>query len=131
MATSASSSTMSEFSVQSYIRGYHAYMHMWEPFVGEQIQLKKEPDNPHDRFSVAVEKNGLIVGHIPYNLAPTVSAFLSRPRNSGVAEVTGSKVNRGAGYGLEIPCTYKFYGPKPYIDKLKTIFSNLNCDGVL
>ena len=25
--------------------------------------------------------------------------------------VTGGKVNRGAGYGLEIPCVYRFNGP--------------------
>ena len=36
-------------------------------------------------------------------VAHTVSAFLSRSTNSRVAEVTGSKVNRGGGYGLEIP----------------------------
>ena len=35
--------------------------------------------------------------------------------------VTGGKVNRGAGYGLEIPCVYQFYGPKPYIDKLEKL----------
>ena len=38
-------------------------------------------------------------------VAHTVSAFLStcRSTNSRVAEVTGSKVNRDGGYGLEIP----------------------------
>ena len=24
--------------------------------------------------------------------------------------MTGNKVNRGAGYGLEVPCTYRLYG---------------------
>ena len=52
-----------------------------------------------------------------------VSAFLSRSTNSRVAKVTGSKVNRGGGYGLEIPCKYTFRGPKNYIDKLKAIYS--------
>ena len=31
----------------------------------------------------------------------------------GFVEVTGS---RGPGYGLEIPCIYRLYGPKPYTD---------------
>ena len=35
-------------------------------------------------------------------------------RDVNKAFVTGGKVNRGAGYGLEIPCVYQFYGPKPY-----------------
>ena len=39
--------------------------------------------------------------------------------NRTFAEVTGEKENRGAGYGLEIPCVYHPYGPKVYIDKMK------------
>ena len=35
------------------------------------------------------------------------TAFLRRDINKGFAEVTGDKVNRGAGYGLEVPCTYR------------------------
>ena len=40
--------------------------------------------------------------------------------NKGFATVNGGKVNRGAGYELEILCVYHFYGPKPYIDKPRT-----------
>ena len=57
-----------------------------------------------------------VVGHIPYNLAPKVSAFLKRDVK-GFAEITG--MNRGAGYGLEVPCVYRLYGPKVYVNKLK------------
>ena len=45
-------------------------------------------------------------------VAHTVSAFLSGSTNSGVARVTGSKVNRGGGYGLKIQCKHTFHGPK-------------------
>ena len=81
-------------------------MNAWNPFVGKQLPLEREPNNPHDCFCVAVKKDGSIVGHLPFNLAPTVAAFLSRSTNSGVAEVTGSKVNRSGGYGLQIPSKY-------------------------
>ena len=37
------------------------------------------------------------------------------------AQVTGDKVNRGAGFGLEIRCVYHLYGPKAYIDKMKQL----------
>ena len=47
---------------------------------------------------------------IPFNLAPIILAFLKRSCNKGLVEVTGNRVNRGAGYGLEIPCKYHFYG---------------------
>ena len=56
------------------------------------------------------------VGHILYNLAPIVSSFLSGGFNKGMVEVTGERVNRGAGYSLEVPCKYKLYGPKRYVD---------------
>ena len=35
--------------------------------------------------------------------------FLKRRTNNGKAIITGKRVNRGAGYGLEIPCSYIFY----------------------
>ena len=36
-------------------------------------------------------------------------------------------VNRGAGYGLEIPCIlYHLYGPKPYIDEMKELVDSVN-----
>lgn len=36
-----------------------------------------------------------------------------------MVEVTGTKVNCGAGYGLEIPWVYRLYGSRPYIERLK------------
>ena len=122
---------MVTLAVDSYIRGYHAYKDSWDPYIGEVLPLEREPENPEDRFAVAVKKAGECVGHIPYNLAPTVSAFLRRPSNKGLMEVKGSKVNRGAGYGLEIPCTYHFFGNSLYIEKLKTILDKVRADGQL
>ena len=55
----------------------------------------------------------------PYNLAPRFSQYLRREVNKAFAEVTGEKVNKGSGYGLEIPCVYRLHGPKVYIDKMK------------
>ena len=66
------------------------------------------PTNQEDKCAVAVKKCGGTVGRVPFNLAPVVSAFLKRSSNKALAEVTGSRVNRGAGYGLEIPCKYHF-----------------------
>ena len=65
----------------------------------------------------AVYYDNDIVGHISYNLAPKVSAFLRRDDNKGFAEITG--MNGGAGYGLEVPCVYRLYGSKVYVNKLK------------
>ena len=46
------------------------------------------------------------------------------------ARVTGGKVNRGTGYGLGIQCVYQFYGPKPYVDKIREVFHSLKTSGL-
>ena len=53
-----------------------------------------------------------MLGHIPLRMALFVSKFLKRLTNKGKVVVTGKRVNRRAGYGLEIPCTYIFSGDK-------------------
>ena len=94
--------------LNSFIRGYHDYKDIWQANLGDMLFLRREPDNPMDVHAVAVLKDGQVVGHIPYNLAPIVEMFLRRDCNKGFAEVTGARINRGAGYGLEIPCKFKF-----------------------
>ena len=47
--------------------------------------------------------------------SPYLSRVLARDVNKAFAEVTGEKVNRGAGYGLEIACVYLVYRPKTYV----------------
>ena len=60
--------------------------------------------NPRDKNAVAVIlPNKTVVGHVPYNLAPIFTQFLKRGFNKSIVKVTGERVNRGAGYGLEIP----------------------------
>ena len=63
-------------------------------------------------------------------LQPIISLFLKRDANKALAKVIGEKVNRGAGYGLEIPCEYHLYGPKPYIDKMKKLVDSLTTYGL-
>lgn len=96
--------------IQFFVRGYHAYMDTWTPVIGQTLLLKRELTNPKDNNAVAVYKEDYIVGHVPYNLAPYFSRFLAKDVNKAFAEVTAGKVNRGAGYGLEIPCVYRMYG---------------------
>ena len=63
-----------------------------------------------------INKNDEILGHIPLRM----SLF-------GKTVVRGKRVNRGAGFGLEIPCQYIFYGdtkmPLPWLK------SKLECLG--
>ena len=107
--------------VSSYVRGYHIYKNVWEPTEGEVLELRGEPSNPKDRFAIAVCHGDEVVGHVPFNLVPTLSRFLQRECNSGSARITGPRVNRGGGFGLEVPCVYILNGPKVYIDRLKEL----------
>ena len=116
---------------QSCVRGYHACVESWTPNAGQALVLKREPTNIHDVHAVAVYYDNHIVGHIPYNIAPKVSAFLRRDINKGFAEVTGDKVNRGAGYGPEVPCTYRLYEPKAQVNKMKEFVDSVRSAGHL
>ena len=49
-----------------------------------------------------------VIGHVPKLLAVWLTKFLKRETNSGKAVIRGKRVNRGGGYGLEIPCDSKF-----------------------
>ena len=50
--------------------------------------MKRETNNSHDVNVVAVYKEDVIVGHIPFNLAPTLLR-----RDVKFTEVVGVKVN--------------------------------------
>ena len=120
--------------VTSFIRGYHAYQENWLPSVGENLVLEREPLNPVDGYAVTIVRSGTDVGYVPRNLSALFFHFLTRNGNKGVltrngnkgvTEVTGMKVNRGAGYGLEIPCVYRLYGPNAYIQRLETAVEDI------
>ena len=57
--------------------------------------------------------------------------FLTLPNTTIEAEVVGQRLNRGGGYGLEIPVIYRFYGKEKTImwltKKLKAINDELQC----
>ena len=70
----------------------------------------RETDNPHDTYAVSIMCNPYVVGHAPQGLNKAFSNFLSLPGSTILCTVTGKKVNRGAGLGLEIPVTFQARG---------------------
>ena len=126
-----SSQIVEMLSTQSFIRGYHPYMDVWTPVEDEMLRLIPEPTNPGDKNAVAVMKEEQIVGHVPFKLSTIISLFLRRDVNKAFTRVTGRKVNRTVGYGLQIPCVYQFYGQKPYIDKLRKVLDSLKNSGLV
>ena len=68
---------------------------------------------------------------VSFNLASSIPNFLKRDTNKAFAKVVGDKVNREAGYGLEILYVYSLYGPKPYVEKLKELVDSLAAKGLV
>ena len=103
--------------LHSYVRGHHAYMNIWNPKLGDNdVEVKHEVNNEHDKFSIAIFHSKRIVGHVPKNLSKFFCQFLSLPNGNISCEVTGKRVNRGRGYGLQIPVKYTFLGPNKAIE---------------
>ena len=110
------------FSFNSYARGYHAYMKIWNPVDGEVLVCTRETDNPHDNYAVSIIRNSYVVGHVPLGLSKTFSNFLSLPVSTMLCIVTGKRLNRGAGLGLEILVMYQVRGHEKALQWLgKTI----------
>ena len=78
-------------------------MEQWESHIGAVLPLERESSNQEDKFAVAIKRCGSVVGYVPFNLAPVLSAFLTRAVSKRFVEVTSPKVNQGAGYSLEKP----------------------------
>ena len=105
-----------QFSFNSFVRGYHAYMDVWTPKVGdENLYLEPEDGNEYDKNAVAVIIHGKTGGHIPKNLNKTFKRFLTLPKCTIKCTVIGKRVNHGVGYGFEIAVNFKFLGPKKAI----------------
>ena len=99
-------------------------MSIKKPFLQEELCGEMEPDNPVDKYAVAVKKNNVVVVHLPLGcsgkFAKTISYFLRSDEWSHCKViVTGKPVNRGDGDGMQVPCLLKFRGQKSFIDILK------------
>ena len=140
--------------VNSFFRGYYEYVDIWQPPKSSEHSLRREPVNEVDKNAVAVVQEtqsgnttracsqaeplnthpneiavGMeVVGHVPKLMAQWVTKFLKRASNSGTVVITGKRINRGAGYGLELPCEFKFQGDKYSCDWLKERLRKENFD---
>ena len=120
-----------QYDLDSFVRGYHTYMDIWKPKVGdENFCLKSENENQHVKFAVAIVLEERIVGHVPKNLSKIFHQFMKIPNRTIACKVTGKRVNRGAGYGLEIPVQYRFIGAEKAVKwaetNIKKVFENIN-----
>ena len=69
---------MSEFIIDSAIRGFHVYMSLWMPGISEELSTVWETSNTHDRFAVAIRKGTLTIGHVSAEISKVCWFFLRR-----------------------------------------------------
>ena len=99
----------------SYARGYYAYMDIWKPLIGDDsLRCKREDDSIHEKnVLAAIHSNHIrprVGDHVPFLYFSTFKKFLSLPKHKIKVLVTGKRINRCAGYGLETPNEYLFNG---------------------
>ena len=156
MFTDKKALIMNVVRVKSFVRGYHVYLDIWEAKIGDEHRLKREPNNTEDKNAVAVVRkwpksnsselsdqvqpvnsfihpntisdDNEVIAHIPKLMALWVTKFLKRATNSGTVVITGKRINRGAGYGVELPCQYTFQGDEFSCKWLKDKLKNEHFD---
>ena len=115
----------SSYEFDSFIRGYHAYQHIWTPVEGETYSGTRKPGNQQDCNAVVVMYENRVVGRILMAISKCISLFLTLPGSFLETKLTGKRINRGGGYGLEVPCKYCISGQEKAVDWIKikaTIF---------
>ena len=116
---------MDEYGRALCVRGYHVYREIWEAAVGQVLICEREPRNVKDRYAVAVQKDGTVIGHLPRKVSRVCSLFLRRG-GSIHCTVTGRQrhsVDLPQG-GLEIPCFVVFAAKPNEIKKLKQLLKS-------
>lgn len=111
---------MEERDMPCCVRGYHVYKDIWEAVIGEELVCDREPNNPRDRYAVAVIKHGIIIGLLPRKMSKICSLFLRRG-GCICCRVTGARRHSAdlPQGGLEIPCSLLFKAKAKEIRKLK------------
>ena len=126
VAVSVAGDEIVQFELNHYIHGYHDYMDNWTQYIGGTSSLHSEPSNLKDPLTVAVmSSDNKVVGHIPVLFSRVFHFFLQRHGHNGYCEITGERINRGIGVGLEIPCIYHLSGKQLYINKISIIVNKL------
>ena len=69
-----------------------------------------------------------VVGHVPFLYSSTFKKILSLPNGTIKVLVTGKRINRGAGYALEIPVEYVFNGNEKSLQWAKKNLDNIDAN---
>lgn len=71
-------------------------------YINETLPLKPEDNNKHDKHTVAITKDGDVVGHVSCSISQICWLF-SKRGGTIKCRITGK---RKLGVGLKVPCVY-------------------------
>ena len=107
------------YTLNSCVRGHHVYREIWNPFVGQELDVKTEPTNPRDMYAVAIILNAhTVVGHVPIEFGKVAWYFLQHGGRIKCTITGHRQLSDEHGKGLEVPCSYRFSGMPKLIKKL-------------
>ena len=69
---------METFQKESRVREYRVYKEHWEAEIGEELECQRERRNGADAYTVAVVREGTVVGHVPRRISRVCSLFIIR-----------------------------------------------------
>ena len=97
------------------------YANTYETLKLVKVLMRKEPNNPVNKYAVSIRKSGKVVGHwkegATDRFAKTVFFFLEGDPYSKTT--SGRRCNLGDGEGLQVPCKLKLVGHWKFIDLLQ------------
>ena len=102
------------------------------PQIGDDsLFCRRERSNKYNEYAVAMVgidhfKREEVVGNVPSFLSKTLNKFLRLPGSYASCKVTGTRINRGFGVGLEIPIEITFVGKESAAERLKKALHRIN-----
>ncbi len=102
--------------VESYVRGYHVYQRIWNPFVGEVAVAVREEGNVHDRYAVAILDSDtccstytIVIDHY-YDLSRSPLGFFLGGSAKGVQQIGSGSSTRSKNFvSLPAPAIVIFF----------------------
>ena len=126
--------TLEEFSshtINTFSRGCHEYMSVWMSQISDNyLFCRRKLSNEYEELAVAIVAIDHVkeeaVGHVPLFLSKTLNKILRLPGSYVSCKVTGTRINRGIGVGLEIPIEITFVRKETANEWLKKALHCIN-----
>ena len=107
-------------------------MSVWMSQIGDSsLFCRRELNNEYDEYAAAIVaiyhfKREEVVGHVPLFVSKTLKKFLRLAGSYASCKVTGTRINKGIGVGLEIPIKITFVVKETVTGWLKKALYHIN-----